>query len=381
MNKFAVIFGVILLSASTAVTADISIPDPTKESVGTPTAAVESVIIKPGDMLWNIARDMRPSEKYSVYQVIAALLDTNPDAFIRGNPNNLVAGATLKLDPTVLESIDRKKAFAQFQQATQKQLAAPAKQRLSPELVTTYQTEKQKSEQTAQQTTKPAAINQTDALTNIKRRIKAELQTEATSIKQTPIAGLYEVTVPPRVFYVSANGQYVLTGDLIDLKNSINLSEGVRDNARIASIENIGEENMIVFSPEKVKHTITVFTDIDCGYCRKLHNEMASYNKLGISIRYLAYPRAGIGSPSYNKAVSVWCSDDRKQAMTDSKNGKDLPPKNCENPVAKQMALGKGLGVNGTPAIVLANGQIYPGYAPADKLLQVIEQMSKGTTR
>jgi thiol:disulfide interchange protein DsbC len=214
-----------------------------------------------------------------------------------------------------------------------------------------------------------------DAIATIKKVVKKQLNLDVTSVKPTPLQDIYEVTVPPRVFYVSANGQYVLAGDLIDMKNGMNLSEVVREKARIASVENVGEENMVVFAPKKVKHTITVFTDIDCGYCRKLHNEMASYNKLGIKVRYLAYPRAGIGSPSYNKAVTVWCSNDKEKAMTEAKSGKELPPKNCKNPVASQMALGRALGVNGTPAIVLANGQIYPGYAPADKLVKVLEQV------
>ncbi|MGD9386175.1 MAG: DsbC family protein, partial [Thioalkalispiraceae bacterium] len=200
---------------------------------------------------------------------------------------------------------------------------------------------------------------------------------EATSIKQTPIAGLYEVIVPPRVFYMSANGQYVITGELIDLKNSVNLTQSVRDVARVEAIESLGEENMVVFAPEKVKYTVTVFTDIDCGYCRKLHQEMPKYHQKGIKVRYLAYPRAGVGSPSYKKAVSVWCAEDRNKAMTDAKNGKTLPERECKNPVAAHYALGQGLGVNGTPAILLSNGQIYPGYAPADRLLLVLEELEK----
>ncbi len=378
MNKFTVIFGTILLSTTTVTFAgieQINSPQSAQDTAVESTAAVapNNLVVKQGDMLWDIASQMRPSEKFSVYQVMIALLETNPAAFINGNPNNLIAGASLTLAPSVLATIDRNQAFQRFQQA----VASAKQSQPSPRPA-----DQAKPVEQAQQipqtkpTSESATVSQADALANIKKRIQNELQAEATSIKQTPIAGLYEVTVPPRVFYISENGQYVLTGDMIDLKNSINLSQGVRDNARVASIENIGEENMIVFSPAKVKHTVTIFTDIDCGYCRKLHNEMASYNKLGIKVRYLAYPRAGIGSPSYNKAVTVWCSDDKKQAMTDSKNGKALSPKNCDNPVAKQMALGKGLGVNGTPAIVLANGQIYPGYAPADKLLQVIEQVN-----
>jgi len=226
-----------------------------------------------------------------------------------------------------------------------------------------------------------SAVDDNAAMSKIKSTVQKELNAAPATIKETPIKGLYEVTVPPRVFYISADGQYVLAGDLIDLKNGINLTEGVRDKARVSSIENIGEVNMVVFSPKQVKHTITVFTDIDCGYCRKLHNEMASYNKLGIKVRYLAYPRAGVGSPSFKKAVSVWCAADKEKAMTEAKNGKDLPEKNCENPVASQFALGKNLGVNGTPAIVLANGQIYPGYAPADRLIKVLEQVEQAAKK
>jgi thiol:disulfide interchange protein DsbC len=176
---------------------------------------------------------------------------------------------------------------------------------------------------------------------------------------------------------MSTNGQYVITGDMIDLKNSVNLSQAVRDEARMASIENLGEKNMIVFAPEKVKHTVTVFTDIDCGYCRKLHSEISKYNALGIKVRYLAYPRAGIGSPSYKKAVAVWCSADKKKALTEAKQGKDIKSKDCDNPVAREYQLGQALGVNGTPAIVLENGQIYPGYAPADRLIKVLDQVQQ----
>jgi thiol:disulfide interchange protein DsbC len=129
---------------------------------------------------------------------------------------------------------------------------------------------------------------------------------------------------------------------------------------------------MVIFAPEEYDHTITVFTDIDCGYCRKLHNEIDAFMAEGIRVRYLFYPRAGLGSPSYQKAVSVWCADDRKQALTDAKAGEPLPEKSCENPVADHMALGEAMGVTGTPAILLENGQLVPGYVPAKRMAAIL---------
>ncbi len=211
----------------------------------------------------------------------------------------------------------------------------------------------------------------------IREIIKQQLKAEPTSIVKSPIEGLYEVTVPPRIFYVSADGRYVLLGNLIDINSRKNLTQEKEGLARVAALDKMGEASMIVFAPKQVKHTITVFTDIDCGYCRKLHNEIEQYNKLGIKVRYMAYPRAGIGSGSYKKAVSVWCAKDKNKAMTTAKNGGNVPSKECDNPVEQQFQLGQELGVNGTPALVLENGQIYPGYAPASKLIGVLESIKK----
>lgn len=197
---------------------------------------------------------------------------------------------------------------------------------------------------------------------------------EPTSIKPSPVKDLNEVVVGPQIFYMTTDGKYVFSGDIIDLDSKQNVTEEKRDSVRIAALDALGEKNMIVFGPKVPKHTITVFTDIDCGYCRKLHNEIAEYNKLGIKVRYLAYPRAGIGSESYTKLVSVWCADDRQKAMTMAKQGGNLPAKTCENPVAAEYALGQEFGVNGTPALVLENGKIYPGYAPAKQLFDILEK-------
>ena len=221
----------------------------------------------------------------------------------------------------------------------------------------------------------PLAATAADEFAALKKLIQEQLDTQVTEVRETPLPGVYEVIAPPMVFYTTRDGRFVMTGDLVDLKNRVNLSQDARISAKKAAMDLLGEESMIVFAPKEVKHTITVFTDIDCGYCRKLHNEIAAYNKLGIKVRYMAYPRAGIGSESYNTAVSVWCAKDRNQALTTAKSGGKVEQKTCENPVAKQFELGQQLGVNGTPAIVLENGQIYPGYAPADKLIGVLDQV------
>jgi len=214
-----------------------------------------------------------------------------------------------------------------------------------------------------------------DEYAQIKALVSQQLGKQVTEIKPSPLPGLYQVTAPPMVFYMSKDARFVINGDIVDLQNKVNLSSGERAAAKKAALEQIGEDAMIVFAPKEVKHTITVFTDIDCGYCRKLHSEIAEYNKRGIKVRYMAYPRAGLGSESYNKAVSVWCAKDRKKAMTDAKLGNKIETKTCDNPVAKEFELGQELGVNGTPALVLENGQIFPGYAPADKLITILDQV------
>ena len=133
-------------------------------------------------------------------------------------------------------------------------------------------------------------------------------------------------------------------------------------------MEHIDHEQEISFSPEEPQHELLVFTDIDCGYCRKLHSQIDEYLEQGIAIHYLAFPRAGIGSPSYNTAVSVWCADDRQGALTAAKAGETVEPLQCENPVAEQYQLGLDLGVTGTPALLTSDGSMIPGYMPPETL-------------
>jgi thiol:disulfide interchange protein DsbC len=192
-------------------------------------------------------------------------------------------------------------------------------------------------------------------------------------ITPSPIPGLYEVVIGHKLAYVTENGRYLLQGTLIDIEMQKDLTEPRVNAIKSKAITSLNEEMMVIFGPEKAKHNVTVFTDIDCGYCRKLHSEIDQYMERGIRIRYLFYPRAGIGSGSYNKAVSVWCADDRKAAMTAAKAGKSIDSRECENPVQSDMALGQQMGVSGTPALVLDNGSMIPGYVPADRLLAILE--------
>lgn len=200
------------------------------------------------------------------------------------------------------------------------------------------------------------------------------------NIFPSPVNGLYQVLMPPRFFYASADGRYLVDGDLIDMTTRENISQLPRNKSVSAAINAMGEDSMIIFGDKNLKHTITVFTDIDCGYCRKLHSEIKKYNKAGIRVRYLSYPRAGIGSGSYKKAVAVWCSKDRAKAITEAKNGVNIKSEACENPVAKHFTLGQMIGIRGTPAIVLEDGTVVPGYIPAARLSEALNQAKVAKT-
>lgn len=199
------------------------------------------------------------------------------------------------------------------------------------------------------------------------------------SVTATAIPGLYEVVAGTNIVYVSADGRYMLQGELVDLKTHTSLTEPRRRAAQQIALESVGEDRMVVYAPEKVKHTITVFTDIDCGYCRKLHSEIDQYLAEGIKVRYLMYPRAGVDSDSYRKAVAVWCSEDRNASLTKSKAGKPIEMKTCDNPVKEHMELAGMLGLRGTPLIVLEDGQIQPGYVPAKRLAQMLDRSASTT--
>lgn len=192
------------------------------------------------------------------------------------------------------------------------------------------------------------------------------------TIKPSEIKGLYEVVIGANIFYMSEDGKYLLQGRLIDVAARTDLTEAKMSGTRKKALEAIGQDQMIVFKPKTSKYTVSIFTDIDCGYCRKLHSELDQYMAEGITIQYLFYPRAGKGSESYKKAVSVWCADDRNAALTLAKKGNKPDPKVCTNPVDAHMKLGNDFEARGTPMIVTEKGTIYPGYLPAKQLVEVL---------
>ncbi len=192
-------------------------------------------------------------------------------------------------------------------------------------------------------------------------------------ISPSVLPEVYEVVYGAQILYMSSNGQYVIQGDLIDLKKRENITETTRKVQRAKLLSDIQDETTIEFTPKKVKHTITVFTDIDCGYCRKLHKELQDYLDAGIKVRYLAYPRSGVNTDSYYKAVTVWCSTDKNGAMTESKAGVKLPRKSCDNPVQEHMKLADQFSVSGTPTIILEDGEVVPGYVPAARLSRMLD--------
>ncbi len=195
---------------------------------------------------------------------------------------------------------------------------------------------------------------------------------EPDSINPSSLEGMYEVVFGLDVFYISADGRYLLNGSLVDIKAGKNLTEDKRAEGRLGLISSIDESNMIIFSPEEVKHSVTVFTDIDCMYCRRMHTEIEDLNERGIEVRYLFFPRAGLNSKSYKKAVSVWCAENQQEALTQAKLGKPVAEKTCDNPIDEHMALVKKLGLTGTPASLLANGQVVPGYLPVERYEKVL---------
>ncbi|MCX7105799.1 MAG: DsbC family protein [Methylococcales bacterium] len=193
------------------------------------------------------------------------------------------------------------------------------------------------------------------------------------SVKPAVVKGLFEVVVGANIYYVSEDGKYLLQGRLVDVAARKDLTEEKLNVTRKLAIEKIGQANMIVFKPKITKYTVTIFTDIDCGYCRKLHSEIDQYLAQGITIQYLFFPRAGKGSDSYNKAVSVWCAEDRNAALTAAKKDQKLPEKTCTNPIDKHMQLAAEFDVKGTPMIISENGNVYPGYLPAKQLVEALE--------
>jgi thiol:disulfide interchange protein DsbC len=205
------------------------------------------------------------------------------------------------------------------------------------------------------------------------RELDPRIQVE--SINPSPISGFREVIATGQVVYVSEDGKYLFQGGLLDIAERKDLSEAAMAKLRFEILKTLPVEDRIVFAPAgKPKHTVVVLTDIECGYCRKFHNDIAEYTKRGIEVEYLAFPRAGLASPDYRSMVSVWCAPDRRKALTDAKNGRAVPSRTCgRTPVDMQYRAGQRMGLSGTPMILDADGQLMGGYLPPDALLQRLD--------
>ena len=201
--------------------------------------------------------------------------------------------------------------------------------------------------------------------------------TKIESIQPSEIPDLYKVfygDVQP--IYVSSNGSFFIYGEMFKIEQNkiINLTNNEIENQRSKIINSISENEFISFPSENEIFSIAIFTDVDCTYCRKLHEQIDDYNNIGISINYLAFPRSGIGTKSFSKMVSAWCSDNPKQTLTKLKKGRDLKLAFCDTqPVAKHYTIGQKIGISGTPAIVTKSGELLPGYYSPNELLEKLK--------
>lgn len=195
------------------------------------------------------------------------------------------------------------------------------------------------------------------------------------NVKTSPIDGWYTIQKGSLVAYISNDGRYLLQGDLIDLDTQVNLSEQSRTDARREIMSELGNDEVISFAPSEVKFTVSVFTDVDCTYCRRLHSQIEQYMANGIEIRYLLYPRGGPASAAWNTSEAVWCASDRGEALTMAKLDRKFESSSCDASIVQDhYILGQEVGLSGTPAIVLDDGELIAGYMPPDALKMRLEQ-------
>ena len=215
-------------------------------------------------------------------------------------------------------------------------------------------------------------------------RARAALQTlnpqvEIDYVGEAPLPGFREVIVGGQVVLVSDDGRYLVQGTVLDIaaKKDLTQSSAALSKYRLDLLKSIKASDRIIFAPPNPKYTVSVFTDIECGYCRKLHSELAEYHRQGIAIEYMAFPRMGLGSKDHKDMISVWCASDRKQALTDAKNGKPVPQRSCQStPVDMEYNVGQRLGISGTPAVFAPDGSQLGGYLPPDKMREALDSLA-----
>lgn len=228
----------------------------------------------------------------------------------------------------------------------------------------------------------PAGVATTDAARAVETQVRKALKEinpnlSPDYIGPAAVPGYQEVIVKGQVVFVTNDGNFLIQG-LTDLRDRRDIAQfGALPGRRLQALSEIPASERIVFAPtEPAKYRVSVFTDVECGFCRKLHQDIAEYNRLGIAIEYIAFPRAGIDSEDAKKMVSVWCSSDRKKALTDAKKGAKIPALSCANPVAKHYEIGQRIGLQGTPMLINEDGIALPGYLPPDKLLGALQKIA-----
>ncbi|HZV37150.1 MAG TPA: thioredoxin fold domain-containing protein [Pseudoxanthomonas sp.] len=222
-----------------------------------------------------------------------------------------------------------------------------------------------------------AAATGTDAV--VRKALKGfNPQVDVEYVGAAPFAGFREVIASGQVIYVSDDGKYLIVGNAMDIAKRTSVSENspalIRYRADL--LKGVPAADRIVFAPPNAKYTVNVFTDVECGYCRKLHSEIAEYNRQGIAVEYMAFPRMGLGTPDHKEMVSVWCAANRQQALTEAKAGKPVPDRNCKNPVETEFNLGLRLGITGTPAVFTPDGRQIGGYLAPAQMRAVLDQMA-----
>ena len=223
----------------------------------------------------------------------------------------------------------------------------------------------------------PAAADEDARAADLAVRLEAlDLGLGVQGVAPSEVPGLFEVETDGGLLYVTEDAGYLIAGNVYQIREDglVNVTERKRAAQRRELFASIDQTDLISFAPEDgAKAAVLVFTDTDCGFCRQMHSQMAQYHALGIEVRYLAYPRAGVGSPTYDKMVSAWCSADAREALTALKRGEGIPERYCEShPVGEQYELGQLVGITGTPAILLPSGRLLPGYVPPDDLAALL---------
>lgn len=201
---------------------------------------------------------------------------------------------------------------------------------------------------------------------------------EVSSVAETPLEGFFELVIDGQIYYVDQTAEYLVDGSLIQLSSRTNLTEGRLGGIHASLIDEMGESNMLIYEPEEASdRSITVFTDISCGYCRRLHEGMDTLLESGVRVRYLLFPRAGLGSQAHKDLESVWCADNPQEAMTSAKQGGRIVAKSCDNPIEAHVALAEQIGLRGTPLIYLDNGERIPGFREPDVIAEMINTSEK----